>query len=150
MSLPLYPFARIVRDFLVEEGVGFDYSTGTDWAIATQKTPKLPHNAITVFDEAALKRDRPHSGTEVREDPVVSIMVRSEDHKEGFDKAIEVQTALDGLDYWTWTGDSDEGGQTVLISKTFRTRGIYQLGEDDNKRNLFNLEFSFTLQTVTG
>jgi len=141
------PVSRIMRDFLIEEGLGFAYSSGTDWAIATTAMPKLPLNCITIHDEAAQKKVRVHSGN-VQEDPVVLIEVRSTNHEPGQYKAKLIMEAMDGLSYWTWTGDSNEYSQTVVFATARRSRGVYDLGMDENGRFLFNLEFALVIQSI--
>ena len=39
--------------------------------------------------------------------------------------------------------------QTIMIATANRARGIFPLGQDDNKRWVFNLEYSLTIQSIT-
>ena len=142
-----YPVARIIRDFLVEGVIGFPYDPITDWSIATATTPKLPVNCITLRDEAAQKVARTIASG-VIERPVVSIEIRSKQHEPGQYKAKEILEELDGLGTWSWEGDSDEYGQTVVIKSAHRVRGIFYLGYDENGRHLFNLEYAFVIQSI--
>jgi len=142
-----YPMADIIKAYLIEQGVGFDYNTATEWAIATQAAPLKPLNVIVISDEAAEKQYR-SIGNGIQEAPVVLITIRSTKQYEGDYKAKEIQEAMDALHRWTWTGDTSEYNQTVMIATANRARGIFPLGQDANKRWVFNLEYSLTIQSI--
>lgn len=143
-----YPMSRIIRDFLVQQGVGPDYSPTGEWPIATAAAPKSPANCIIICDETPLKKGRTVGG--VIEDPVVSIEVRSERSEPGQYKAKQILAAMDSLCFWSWVGDSTEYGQTVVIATARRARGIFPMGVDENNRFKFNLEYALVIQSVEG
>lgn len=145
MSVIWTPVARIIRTYLVEQGVGAEYSENAEWPIATAASPEKPTDLITIFDEAAIKRGRTvDSG--VLEDPVVLIEIRSRRHEDGLYKAKEVQEAMDSLSFWQWTDTSVE---TVKIATARRARGIFPLGRDENNNWKFNLEYALVIQSIT-
>ncbi len=146
-----YPIARIIRDYLIELGLGVAYqSEGSAWPIATQATPKLPIDVITVFDDPSIKQFRSHGGG-IQENYVVGIEVRNARHEPGQYKAKKILEGMDALSRWEWIGGSggtQPANQTVLIATAIRQRGVLQLGVDDNKRWLFNLEYSLVIQSI--
>lgn len=153
MSVIWHPVSRIVRAYLIEQSVGLAYGETADWPIATTAIPDKPPNVVTVFDEAAQKKTRTlNPGTDggVIEDPVVSIHVRSHKPDPGLYKAKQIQDAMDRMNFWTWVGDSDEYSQTVVFANARRTRGIFNLGMDENSRWVYNLEYALVVQSVTG
>ena len=144
MSVIWTPVARIIRAYLVEQGVGAEYSENAEWPIATAASPEKPTDLITIFDEAAIKRGRTvDSG--VLEDPVVLIEIRSRRHEEGLYKAKEVQEAMDSLSFWQWA----DASETVKIATARRARGIFPLGRDENNNWKFNLEYTLVIQSIT-
>jgi len=147
MSVIMYPVARIIRDFLVEEGVGYDYSASTDWSIATAAMPTKPFNCITIYDEQSTKVVG-YLGEGIQEDWVFSIEIRSTEQEPGQYKAKEIIKALDGLADWVWVGGSSEYSQTVTIAHARRDRGIFPMGRDENGRWKFNLEYALMVQSV--
>ena len=142
------PVADIIKAYLIEQGVGYAYNIATKWAIATQAMPLKPLNVIVVSDEAAQKQYR-SIGNGVQDAPVVLIEVRSTIQDEGDYQIKRIMEAMDALHRWTWTGDTSEYGQTVLIATANRMRGIFPLGLDENKRWVFNLEYALTIQSIT-
>lgn len=147
-----YPVARIIRDYLIEQSLGVVYESDgiTPWPIATQATPKLPVNVITVFDDASTKQYRSHGGG-VQENPVIVIEVRHSKHEPGQYQAKKILEGMDALSRWSWTGGSggsQPADQTVMIATAMRQRGVIPLGVDDNKRWLFNLEYSLVIQSI--
>jgi len=147
-NIILYPISRIIRDYLIEQGVGFTYATSTDWAIATEARPKKPFNAITIYTEAETKQYRSSLGG-VQDAPGVTIEVRSTQPEPGQYQAKLIMQAMDALSRWEWEGDSTEYAQTVTIAIARRVRGIFNLGMDDNGRHLFNLEYGLVIQSIT-
>lgn len=149
VSVIYYPVSRIVRAFLIEEGVGVSYEPfpSDGWPIATEACPKEPPNVITIYEEAAIKKFRTLANG-VQEDPVVVIEVRSSQPEPGQYKAKEIQEAMDGLLNWTWEGGSSEYGQTVLFSNARRSRGIFPLGIDENGLWKRNLEYALVIQSI--
>jgi len=142
------PVARIIRAYLVEQGVGAEYSENAEWPIATAASPEKPDDLITIFDEAAVKRGRTvDSG--VLEDPVVLIEIRSRRHEDGLYKAKEVQEAMDSLSFWEWSGVFGEHSETIKIATARRARGIFPLGRDENNNWKFNLEYALVIQSIT-
>jgi len=142
-----YPVSRIVREYLIEQGVGAVYSPTVDWSIATAARPKRPLDCITIYDEAEEKRGRFVSG--IMDDPTVVIEVRSVLPEPGAYRAKLCMEAMDALDRWTWVGDSAEYGQTVMFAIARRSRGVFPLGQDDNGRWIYNLEYAMVVQSIT-
>ena len=146
-SIVWWPIARIMRDYLIEQSVGYAYSPTTDWSIATAAMPKRPLNCVAVYDEQALKKYRSHVNG-IQEDPVISIEIRATEYEPGHYKAKKIMEAMDSLSRWIWVGDSGEYSQTVMIANARRTRGVLPLGMDDNGRWVFNLEYALVIQSI--
>lgn len=142
-----YPMCRIIRDYLVEEGVCYAYSTTQKWACATVATPDLPLNVVTIYDQQEIKRVRFHSGP-IMQDPVVLIEVRSVDNEEGSYKSKEIMKVMDDLMGWTWRGDSSEYSQDVSIARARRDRGIFPMGKTEEGQWLFNMEFALVIDSI--
>jgi hypothetical protein len=147
VNVILYPVPRIVRAYLVEQGVGFEWGGSGDWPIATIAVPKSPKNVITVFDEAGVKRGR-SLGSGVLEDPSVTIDIRSEEQEPGHYRATLIMQAMDALRNWTWNGSSEEGGQTIKFATARRARGVFPLGVDENGCCRHNLEYALVVQSI--
>lgn len=143
----LWPMSRIVRDYLIEKGVVTLHSSTVDWSCSVAAAPKEPVNCVVVYDEAALKRGRTFLGG-VREDPVVTIVVRGTKPEETHYKARLILKAMDELFQWSWVADSGERGQVIEVQNARRSRGILPLGVDDNGRWLFNLEYALVIQSI--
>jgi hypothetical protein len=147
MSVIWYPVSRIIRAYLVAQGVGVNYSDSADWPIATAACPDSPNDVITIYDEAAVKRGRTIEG--VQDDPVVLIEVRSKRPEPGQYKAKEIQEAMDSLSFWQWAGDSAEYSQTIVFANARRARGIFPLGRDEKENWKLNLEYALVVQSIT-
>ena len=148
MSVIWTSVPRLIRAYLVEQGVGLDYAADAVWPIAINEEQNKPANLITLFSEAPIKKYRTVLGG-VYEQPVVGIRVRSTQFADGEYKAKQIQEALDGLSRWTWVGDSSEYNQTVLIQNCQRARGIFPMGKDENNRWCFSLEYALAVQSIT-
>lgn len=144
------PTSYLVRDYLVEASHVIPYTADTDWACAVEAEPRKPFNAVTVFTENPVRADRTVSG--LWERPVVSIRVRSKDHRPGYHRARLIQGSMDDLSRWTWNGGGTFGSefeQIVVVSYAYRTRGIMSLGKDENSRWVFNMEYALAIESIT-
>jgi len=153
MTAIIHPISRLVRAFLIEQGVGYAYNTSVDWSVAVVAEPKAPINCITVYDESQQIHSRPHSG--IWDNYVVSIRVRSANQLEGHKKAQAILSAMDGVSNWMWAEDSSDAyaayaadGQTVTLCRARRNRGVFAVGCDENNRWVFDLEYAIVIKSV--
>ena len=148
-KLVWYAMSKIIRAYLIEQAVGVAYVEGTDWSIATNTQLDLPVNLITIFDEASQVRSRSlKNGNE--NDPSISIQVRSVQQDVGLYKIKRIMQVLDKINEWTWNGVGDaDFDQVIIVNSSFRLRGVFPLGRDENNRWVFNLEYSFVITSIT-
>ena len=147
-SVILFPVPRIVRAYLIEQGVGFAYNVATDWAIATSMEQKKPVSLITIYEEASTKLARSHTNG-IYENPGVTIFARSAKPEPCQYRAKLIMNAMDSLSNWEWVGLSDEYGQTVVFQTAIRARGIFNLGKDENGKWNCNMEYQLVVKSIT-
>lgn len=59
--------SEIIRQFLIEEGLGFDYSLKVDWAVFSGSEPDEPDNSITIISTRGTLDGRIHETGETVE-----------------------------------------------------------------------------------
>jgi len=144
--------AEYVRQYLVAEGVGYDYDEDTDWAVAIGAAPEKPIDVITIYYEGSARYERFVSGN-IYEHPQVRIDVRAGKYTEGLKRISMVTDTMDKLsDYSankTFTWNSQQIIESVEFHSAVRNRGWFILGRDDNGYWLFNIEFMLVLKSLT-
>jgi len=143
----IYPPCRTMRDYLISKGIGSVFSVTVDWCIATAAMPVSPKNVIVVFDEEGLLRGRESDG-DVAETPVVQFRIRGINYEATFEKARQVQLAMDELDGYEWSDVAALPGVTITYRTATRNRGIFPLGRDENANWVFNQEFVLVIQEI--
>jgi hypothetical protein len=129
--------AAVLRQALVDLGLGSDPGAGQEWPAFATKEPDAPENALTLYDTAGrdLGRTAPDQGR--TEMPGVQVRVRAGRVADGWAKANALAVALDRV-YW----------QTVVVDSTpyllwhvARTTGVLSLGLDspNTARRLFTV-----------
>jgi hypothetical protein len=118
--------AFIIRQAIVNGGLGAEPGAGPPWPVYASAEPGAPDNVLTVFDTGArdLGRTSPDGGrTEL---PGIQVRVRAGTHEVGYAKADEIALFLDSL-YWF---PVVVFGVLYLIHAVHRTGGIASLGRD--------------------
>jgi hypothetical protein len=118
--------AFIIRQAIVNGGLGAEPGAGPPWPVYASAEPGAPDNVLTVFDTGArdLGRTSPDGGrTEI---PGIQVRVRAGTHEVGYLKADEIALFLDSL-YWF---PVVVAGILYLIHAVHRTGGIASLGRD--------------------
>ena len=138
-----YSTARIVQEYLIDEGIGLAYSTTAKWAVASNLVYEKPQDLICVYDEQTRKRARMADRTNL-DDPVVSIHIRGVDYAESYAKGIEIMEAMDALRRHRWDGVT----QYAVFKQASRQRGLLPFGRNKNELWTFNLEYYLVINEI--
>lgn len=136
--------AEIIRNLLVNLGVGTLPSAGGTWPISADQRLDTPDNVMTVNDTDARKDGRSMPTGEVFEHPGIQIEVRSGTRGAGFTKAKAVATLLDEEVYNETVTIS---GKSYTITNVSRSGGVMSLGKETptSKRYLFTINAVVTI-----
>ena len=89
--------ADIIRNILINEGVGTDPSDSGSWPIFASSKPDEPENLIASIDSRGDDQGYTMNDGEVQEKEGVTIWVRGTDHQTAYNKAKSIADTLDGL-----------------------------------------------------
>jgi hypothetical protein len=118
--------AFIIRQALVNGGLGAEPGAGPPWPVFASAEPGAPDNVLTVFDTGARDLGRTSPDGMRTEVPGIQVRVRAGTHEAGYLKADEIALFLDSL-YWF---PVVVAGILYLIHAVHRTGGIASLGRD--------------------
>lgn len=93
--LPASP-ANIIRQFLIEEGIGQSHSK-KDWVVYTASEPDDPDNAITIYNTRGTLDGRIHETGEVVQHYGFQTKIRGKDDETASAKGREIYTAYNQL-----------------------------------------------------
>jgi hypothetical protein len=131
--------AMVVKNLLVTANVGTFAST-SGWSIHVSNLPNKPDTCIAVYDTGG-QAPNPKF---LLNYPGITITVRGAEggYEAAYDKATAVVNALIGL-------PSQTIGSDRWVSVTMRG-GINFVGQDENKRPMFSLNFSLIIEPNSG
>lgn len=137
MTEPIVGIAR----YLDAEDIGSYEPASADGSIFIQKLPQTPDEAIAIFSSGGFEA----SGKWGYDAPTVNIQVRGEPHDPigALAKAREVYGALQGLHAVTLPD-----GTRVINCRGIQS-GPVSLGQDDEDRFRFSLNFQLEVRNVT-
>ncbi len=125
--------AEIVRQLLIDEGVGSD---GGTWPVYSTNEPATPDNCITVYDTAGTSSGRAMIDGELLGYFGFQVRIRAKTHTIGWLKAYAVQFALVGV----YQKTVHIGSDTYFVHCIARIKDIMVLGkEPTGKRSLFTV-----------
>lgn len=136
--------AYIVRQMLVNLGVGATPSQSGTWPIYDTAEPDLPDNCITVYDTPGNLDGRLMGTGAMVEYHGIQIRVRATTHEVGSKKARDIAYALDELVYHK---SVTVGANNYTVQSVSRTGAVNSLGKEVgvSKRKLFTLNATVNL-----
>lgn len=140
--------ARIIRDMIVDLGLGSEPSANTAWPVYADIEPDSPDPLIAVFDTAAVLQGRVQVSGQVQEFFGISILVRSANPSAGWTKANSVGIALDGLN--AYQRSVSISANVYEVHSLNRRSGVISAGKGPNdKRNLYTLNYITSIRQTT-
>ena len=146
--------ADVVRNLLVDLGLGTTPSDAGSWPVYAAQEPNTPDSVITIYDTAGRKNGRTQVDGEVQEHHGIQIRVRDANHQDGYAKARAIAVALDEqvaaqgvvVDDIVGTGQT-----TYVVWNVSRTTDVLSLGKETptSKRNLFTINAVAALRQLT-
>lgn len=140
--------ADIIRNLLVNLGLGTTPSAAGSWPVYAEREPDAPDSVITVYNTAGRKDGRVQVGGEVQEHHGFQVRIRAANPVTGYTKAQAIAIALDETVYQDTVTIS---AATYLVHAVSRVGSVLALGKETptSKRNLFTINAVAALrQTV--
>lgn len=133
------PVSFDIKDLLVAEGIGV-FAANTGWSISIAVEPVDPDTVITIYDVTGTLDYNLDGSVNPIQHYNNQIRVRAEDYQVGYNKALEISQFLDKKERF----DETAGTYDVHYALIQRTSDIISLGEDDNDRFIFVVNFKTT------
>lgn len=130
--------ADILRWLLVYLVQGTDPADADAWPVYVSSEPNQPDNCITVYDTQGQDDGRSMRDGELYAHPGFQVLVRSQDHVAGWQKATAIRTAL-AMEVLRLT--LAVGPSTYLIQCISHIGQVLAIGKDapSSKRSLFTV-----------
>ena len=128
----------VIRQLLVDLGLGTDPSLDSSWPIYDTSEPDSPDNCITIYGSTGFEGGRLQYSGQVLISYGIQVRVRSLDPEVGWLKIHEIARAIDESIYQeTVTLDSS----TYFVQSLSRTGDVIELGKDfqSSERYLFTV-----------
>jgi hypothetical protein len=144
-----HPISHIVRQLLVNLGVGTLPTAKASWPIGVDKSVNTPDNTIIVFNTTSVLQGTDQLTGQIVENYGIQILVRNGGKvKVGYAKANSISVLLDqSVKYAGVTIDST----SYTIVAITRSSGVISLGteEPQSERNLFTINATVALRFIT-
>lgn len=139
--------ADILRNLLVNLGLGTTPSDSGSWPVYASLMPDTPDNVITLIDTAGVKQGRIQTSGEIQEHYGVQLLIRSTTHPVGYTKAQALAVALDeNIQNNTVT----ISGTTYDVDAVSRRGNVLSLGEEEeSNRRLFSINAIVSINQST-
>lgn len=146
--------AEVIRQLLIDLGVGTVPSALGNWPIHVAREPDKPDSAITVYNTTGRDHGRTMNDGERQEHLGIQVRVRDMNHDDGFEKAQAVAMVLDQtvrLNTVTVSDRVGTGSATYTVYSVSRTTGVIIVGEErpDSRRNIFTINAVVSLRQTT-
>ena len=146
--------AQIIRDLLVDLGLGVLPSAGGDWPIFVTSIPDSPDSIIAVIDTLGTRDGRHQPTGEAAEHPGIHIEIRDANYQDGWEKANAVRVALSETILRNTVSIEDNigtGTTGYLVYAVTKISGIIPLGKElpTSKRHLFTINAVVALRQTT-
>ena len=146
--------AQIIRDLLVDLGLGTLPSDGGSWPIYNNNTPDSPDSVITITDTVGTSDGRTHTDGEAQEHPGFQVAVRNDSPQGGWEKMNAIRVALSetiSRNELSITDNVGTGTSSYIVYAVSKLGGIFALGKDTptSKRNLFTLNAVVALRQTS-
>lgn len=147
--MPVLPHspADVLRQLLVDLGLGSEPAALSLWPVYATSEPSSPDNCLTTYDTTGLTDARLMVTGEAPVHHGFQVRVRSADHQSGWAKANAVRTALAESVYQHTV---HVGASAYLVHAVARIGDVLTLGSESptSKRRLFTLNAVVTLQAL--
>ena len=137
--------ADVVRQLLIDLGLGTNPDDSGAWPIYCSQTPSTPDSAITVYDTEGRQGGRVMTDGERQEHSGIQIAIRDANHVNGFAKSKLLAIALDKTVSQNSVVISEA---TYLVHSISRTGDVIVAGKNvpTDKRNLFTINAVVSLR----
>lgn len=145
--MSLHTGAEVLRAALVAAGVcSLPGRKVGEWPGYVGHMPKMPDNAVCVYDTAGWRTGRIQKTGESLSKPGWQVRVRAAGHREGVTKMHEIQNALDGILRDPVTIDS----VAYTVQATTQVGTVIPIGlEPEGTRTQFTLNGTITFKATT-
>lgn len=134
------PPAAVIRQLLLDLALVYSTPTGSQYAARVSSQPESPDRVVTVYDTGATEDGRLLDTGEVIEHPTVKVRVRGPVYEEAWNKAKEIELALNGVKRTTVA----VGGVTFRVDNV-SSRAPLVLGPDDEERRQLTVDCNCTI-----
>ncbi len=143
--------AQIIRDLLVDLGLGVLPSDGGSWPIFITSIPDSPDSIVTIIDTLGTSDGRIQPTGEAAEHPGIHIEVRASNYQTGWEKANAIRVALSETilrNSVTIEDNIGTGTTAYTVYAVTRIGGIIPLGKElpTSKRELFAINATVALR----
>lgn len=128
-GLMTHSAADVVRWLLINLGHGTRPSVGEEWPISMGKEPSSPDDAITVYATEGTNHGRTMPDGERQGNQGIQVRVRSGTGPRGFQKALALATALDGVYWATVTVPANTAGVYPVAAGTYSVQSVRNVGD---------------------
>lgn len=140
--------SAIIAEFMIDEGIFTDPNTSKDWPLFVSFMPDdnaLPDDIATIYDTPGVKDGRQMGGQNVLH-PGFQVRIRSDIYDDGWEKASEVEEALQAVVRKNVSRDQ----RSYRLDNLSQASPILFLGLEDGskRRNLFTINYLATLKEV--
>jgi hypothetical protein len=142
-----YSPAKVVRQALIDMGLGTAQSANGSWPVFYAGEPDGPDSAITVYDTIGTDTGRENIQGERAEHNGIQIRIRSAAHDAGWQKTNEIGIALDQQLYRRTV---TIGAKTFRVHQVSRTSTLETRGKEapTTKRSLFFINAKVSLRQL--
>ncbi len=139
--------AYVIRQLLVDLGLGSNPASGTDWPVFSPKLPATPDNAIVVRGTLGTSDGRSQVNGESQMHHGFQIMVRASTDSEG---EVKAQAILDALDKNVYREGVTVDGTNYCIHSVSLKGDVIPIGTETptSKRVLFTINYTVYLVEV--
>lgn len=146
--------AQIVRDLLVDLGLGTLPSASGSWPIYVSNIPDSPDSLITITDTVGISDGRTQFDGQAHEHPGIQVAVRDANHQDGWEKINALRVALSETirnNAVSITDNVGTGTSVYTVYAITKVGGVIVLGKDTptSKRNLFTLNATVALRQTS-
>lgn len=146
--------AQIIRDLLVDLGLGVLPSAGGNWPLFVTSIPDSPDSIITITDTLGTSDGRIQPTGEAAEHPGFQVAVRDSNHQDGWEKANAIRVALSetvASNSVSITDNVGTGTSEYVVFAVTKIGGIIVLGKElpTSKRHLFTINATVALRQTT-
>lgn len=141
--------SNIIRQLLVDLGVGSLPTDNISNPISIENEPNSPDNVITIYTTTSVLQGRNQNNGEMNEFYGIQIRIRNSDIQNGWIKAKKIQNEIDTVVNRNTVSIADTTGTSTssyLVHAITRTSGILSIGKEGQEsrggrtdRNLFTI-----------